>query len=213
VSTPEEPVDLHAVAADDAALEALRATAGDDAALVLLRELLLDVERDLPLAPVSHGSTVLAIAGEEPQSRRLARGGTVLVATLTAGALSLGGVAAAAPADSPLHGLGEGGPLRRGRRRRGDHAARDACAQGRRTGLPVPVALAVLVLGLVLPAVAGHAAQPRCRRPAPAHARPHRCLAQPLAGGRAPGGPAPPGRRGPARGRPYQRRRQPARPR
>jgi hypothetical protein len=105
----DAPLDLAAVAADEAALEALRAGAGDDAALMLLRELLLDVERDLaPTAPLSHGTTVLARADAGPE-RRLARNGTV-VAALTAGLLSLGGVAAAstfAPADSPLHGLGE----------------------------------------------------------------------------------------------------------
>lgn len=104
----DEPLDLKAVAADDAALEALRAGAADDAALGLLRALLLDVERDLP-TPVGHGSTVLALASSEESDRRIARGGTV-VAVLAAGLLSLGGVAAAstlAPAGSPLHALGE----------------------------------------------------------------------------------------------------------
>lgn len=100
-------LDLDAVAADEAALEALRTAAVDDPALVLLRELLLDVERDLP-APVGHGSSVMALAGGGPE-RRLARNGTV-VAAFTAGLLTLGGVAAAstlAPVDSPLHGLGQ----------------------------------------------------------------------------------------------------------
>lgn len=105
--TPDEPLDLAAVAADEAALEALRDGVGDDAALALLRELVLDVERDLPDGvPVGRGSTVLALAAEDVPERRVARGGAV-VAALTAGVLSLGGVAAASPADSPLHGLGE----------------------------------------------------------------------------------------------------------
>lgn len=108
--TGDEPLDLHAVAADEAALEGLRTGAGDDAALVLLRELMLDVERDLPApARISHGSTVLALSGEDVPERRLARSGTV-VAALTAGLLSLGGVAAAttlAPVASPLHGFGQ----------------------------------------------------------------------------------------------------------
>lgn len=103
----EEPLDPAAVIADDAALEALRHGVGDDAALALLRELVLDVERDLPDGgPVGRGSTVLALAGADVPERRVARGGAV-VAVLTAGVVSLGGVAAASPADSPLHGLGE----------------------------------------------------------------------------------------------------------
>ncbi len=104
----DEQPDLQAVAADEAALDGLRASAGGDPALALLRELLLDVERDLP-ARLPLGSTVLTLVGEDAPDRRLARGGTV-VAALTAGLLSLGGVAAAstlAPTGSPLHGFGE----------------------------------------------------------------------------------------------------------
>lgn len=106
--TDDPPLDLPAVAADDAALDALRAGTGDDPALSLLRELLLDVERDLPATPLSHGTTVVALAADGPD-RRMARNGTV-VAALAAGLLSLGGVAAAStlvPAGGPLHGLGE----------------------------------------------------------------------------------------------------------
>ena len=106
----DDPLDLAAVGADDAALDRLRTSADDDSALSLLRDLLLDVEADLPAAtPVGRGSTVLTLAAEEVPDRRLARSGTV-VAVLTAGLLSLGGVAAAstlAPSGTPLHGLGE----------------------------------------------------------------------------------------------------------
>lgn len=108
----DDPVDLSQVTADDALIDLLRSgsVGHEDPAVVLLRDLLADVEADLPgPAPVGRGSTVLALAGESAPERRTARNGAV-VALLTAGLVSLGGVAAAstvvAPAH-PLHGLGE----------------------------------------------------------------------------------------------------------
>lgn len=105
--THDPPLDLSAVADDDASIEALRSGAGHDPGLGLLRELLLDVERDLSV-PARHGSTVVTLASESTD-RRLARGGAV-VAAVTAGLLTLVGVAAAStltPPDSPLNGLGQ----------------------------------------------------------------------------------------------------------
>lgn len=105
---PGGPLDLAAVAADDAALEALRAgdgaaAVGDDLALLLVRELLRDVRAEPVGAPALH------LVGPAPErSRRAQRAGAVAVA-LTAGVLSLGGVAAAAglPVDGPLRSVGE----------------------------------------------------------------------------------------------------------
>lgn len=108
----DDRVDLGEVAADDAALDRVRAGArlGDDEALLLLRGLVDDVDADvLPPVPVGCGSTVLRIAGESSVERRRARNGA-LVAAIAAGVLSLSGVAAAStvvPADSPLAGLGQ----------------------------------------------------------------------------------------------------------
>ena len=115
--TDDDTLDFASVAFDDAAVEALRAGAvrGDDDALLLLRDLLDDVTLDLPVAEpitavtVGRGSTVLPLASESTPERRLVRGST-FVAAVTAGVLSLGGVAAAstlAPAGSALHGIGE----------------------------------------------------------------------------------------------------------
>lgn len=111
-TSDDDPLDLTAVDADERAIEALRAGRpphDPELALDLMYALRLDVERDLPVdRPVPHGTTVIAFATPRPE-RRLARNGTAVVA-LTAGLLSLGGVAAAstlAPAGSPLHGLGQ----------------------------------------------------------------------------------------------------------
>lgn len=114
--TDDDPLDMTAVAADDAAVERLRTgrPAGADPVLGLLRDLLSDVEADLPApapppVPVGRGSTILTLVGDDAPERRLARGGTV-VAVLAAGLVSLGGVAAAStllPPGTPLHGIGQ----------------------------------------------------------------------------------------------------------
>lgn len=111
--TDDDPLDLARVAADEAALERAR-TAGaaedDDPGLSMLVDLLRDVSTETPqAAPLGHGSsTVLTLDSESTPDRRLARNSGV-VALLTAGVLTLGGVAAAStlvPQDNPLHGLG-----------------------------------------------------------------------------------------------------------
>lgn len=109
----DDPIDLSQVAADDAAIEQLRAArfAGDDPAMAMLRDLLHDVGGDLPTsAPLGHGSSqVIPLPNDTTPERRLLRNGTLL-AMVTAGALSLGGVAAAAtlaPEGSPLHAFGQ----------------------------------------------------------------------------------------------------------
>jgi hypothetical protein len=114
VTRSEEPVDLDAIAADDAMVERLRAsispsdavvwgddddTAGDgeDLSYALLRALQLDVSAELDDAPA-----VLPLV-----TRRRAFGRTATVAALTAGVLSLAGAAAAAtssPGD-PMYGV------------------------------------------------------------------------------------------------------------
>jgi hypothetical protein len=110
--TDDDPLDVAHVTADHDAIEQLRARSvrPDDPALELLRDLLADVESDLPGAePVGHGSTVLRLANESTPDPRLVRGGTV-VALLAAGVVAFGGVAAASTAvapGNPLHGLGE----------------------------------------------------------------------------------------------------------
>ena len=108
--TDDDPIDLVQVGADDAALDAVRAgRVADDLALLLLRDLLDDVSEEIAPVPVGCGSTVLALASDRTPERRTVRNGT-LVAALTAGLLSLSGVAAAstlAPDGSPLAGLGD----------------------------------------------------------------------------------------------------------
>jgi hypothetical protein len=112
--TEEPPLDLLRVAADDVALDRVRDGAvspGHDVALGALRDLLVDVESDLPADRVVRGpgSDVLPLSGPAVRGRRLVRR-SAAVGVLTAGVLSLGGVAAAttvAPAGSPLHGLGQ----------------------------------------------------------------------------------------------------------
>jgi hypothetical protein len=113
--TDDDPIDLAGVAADEDAIERVRSgdVLGDDVALAILRDLLQDVQPDADdlrvLQPSGRGSNVLPLSGDRIPERRLARNGTV-VAALTAGLLSLGGVAAAAsvaPDGSALHGLGE----------------------------------------------------------------------------------------------------------
>jgi len=118
-ATDDDPLDLAAVAADDAAVEALRArspeglglAAGDDVALLLVRELLRDVGAE-PVPGARSGAPALRVVdghGAPARSCRALRSGAV-VAALAAGVLSLGGAAAAAglaPADGPLRGVGE----------------------------------------------------------------------------------------------------------
>jgi len=118
-ATDDDPLDLAAVAADDAALEALRArsprdlgpNAGDDVALLLVQELLRDVGTEL-VPGARSGAPALRVVDGDPahdRSRRLVRRGAV-VAALAAGVLSLGGAAAAAglaPEGGPLRGVGD----------------------------------------------------------------------------------------------------------
>lgn len=110
--TDDDPLDLAQVAADDLELDAVRlqSVRPDDTALQLLRDLLADIDRELPDArPVGRGSTVLRLANESTRDPRVARSGAV-VALITAGVVALGGVAAASTAvapGNPLHGLGE----------------------------------------------------------------------------------------------------------
>lgn len=107
-----DPLDLTQVAADEVALDQLRTRSvnPDDSALQLLRDLLVDVDQDLPReAPVGCGSTVLRLAVDASPEPRVARGGTV-VALMAAGVVAFGGVAAASTSvapGNPLHGLGE----------------------------------------------------------------------------------------------------------
>lgn len=118
--TDDDPLDLEAIAADAAALDLL-AVSGDpgpdvpaDLGLVLLHELRADivaepVELEPICVPSSSGSSVVVLATGSSNGRRTARS-SAAVALVAAGVLSLGGVAAAstaAPAGSPLHGLGE----------------------------------------------------------------------------------------------------------
>lgn len=108
--TGDDALDLAQMAADDRAVEQLRSVRPDDVALALLRDLLADVEHDLPdPVPMGRGSTVLRLANETSSDPRVARGGAV-VALLAAGIVGLGGVAAASTSvapGNPLHGLGE----------------------------------------------------------------------------------------------------------
>lgn len=110
--TDDDPLDLAQVMADDSVIDRLRngSLEPNDPVVALLRDLLTDLETDLPSPePVGRGSTVVALAGEHSPNRRLARRGTV-VALLTAGVVSVGGMAAASTVDNPshpLHGLGE----------------------------------------------------------------------------------------------------------
>ena len=115
--TDDGPLDLGQVAADAEGIESLRARSdtGADTAFSLLRDLQQDVDaeqicldRPWPAVVSGRSSSIVVLSGPEATGRRMARGGTA-VAVLTAGVLSLGGVAAAstaAPAGSPLHGLG-----------------------------------------------------------------------------------------------------------
>ena len=124
--TPDDyPLDLAAVAADDATVEALRVAtvealragspqslrlgAGDDVALLLVQELLRDVGADLPAATGRYASTGLRAVDPLVTTRRALRSGA-FVAALAAGVLSLGGAAAAAtlaPEGSPLRAAGD----------------------------------------------------------------------------------------------------------
>lgn len=113
--TDDDPLDIAQVAADHDAVEGvrLRSTRPEDSALALLRDLLLDVDGELPAweAPPLSGrgrSTVLHLTGEQPPDPRLVRNGAV-VALITAGVLAFGGVAAASTAvapEGPLAGIG-----------------------------------------------------------------------------------------------------------
>lgn len=111
--TRDDPLDLAQVAADDVALDQVRLSSvrPEDSALQLLRDLLSDVDRDLPVsAPVGRGSTVLRLANESTPSPKISRGATV-AALLAAGVVTFSGVAAASTAvapGNPLHGFGEG---------------------------------------------------------------------------------------------------------
>ena len=112
--TDDDPLDLVQVAADHEAIDGvrLRSTRPDDSALALLRDLLLDVDADLPAEAgpliLGRGSTVLHLSGEQPPDPRMVRSGAV-VALVTAGVLAFGGVAAASTTvapDGPLAGIG-----------------------------------------------------------------------------------------------------------
>ena len=114
----DDALDLRDVTADDRAVEALRrpravspdsraggARPSDDVALALLLDLLADVSRDEVPA---HGRPPLRTVVAPVHPVRLLRRGSALAA-VTAGVLSLTGVAAAStlvPAGAPLHGLG-----------------------------------------------------------------------------------------------------------
>lgn len=116
--TDDDPLDLAGVAADAAALDALLSgdelpeDLRDDLALTLLHDLRLDVDTEpIPVAPAGapSRSDIILLSPGQPRARRAARS-TTAVALLTAGALSLGGVAAASTtvaAGNPLYGLGE----------------------------------------------------------------------------------------------------------
>jgi hypothetical protein len=126
--TEDRPLRHAEVTADDDAIEQLRALQGgaaharraaleDDAALALLHHLLHDVADEMPDAQADagrpspggrRGSVVVPLSGgEAPRRRRLSR--TAVAVGVSAGVLSLTGVAAAstsAPHGTPLHALG-----------------------------------------------------------------------------------------------------------
>ncbi|MBK5307264.1 MAG: hypothetical protein JJD92_11305 [Frankiaceae bacterium] len=108
----DEPVDVAAVNADNELLEQLRHALSPDAAVIwdddddeldpalgLLRSLQRDVSADLP----SESVLPPRITELLPRRRHLGRGATV--ALVTAGVLSIGGVAAASAPGQPLSGV------------------------------------------------------------------------------------------------------------
>jgi hypothetical protein len=112
VTPDEEPLDMTAVAADDAKVEQLRRSMSPDSAVVwdddddiddpafaLLRGLQRDVAADLPQLPSILPREVTSLA-----SRRRGFGRGAAVAAVTAGVLSVAGVAAAQPG-RPLSGV------------------------------------------------------------------------------------------------------------
>jgi hypothetical protein len=112
VTPDEEPLDMTAVATDDAMVEQLRRSLSpdaaviwddddelDDPALALLRGLQRDVAADLPQLPSILPREVTSLAG-----RRRGFGRGAAVAAVTAGVLSIAGVAAAQPG-RPLSGV------------------------------------------------------------------------------------------------------------
>jgi hypothetical protein len=112
VTPDEEPLDMTAVAADDAMVEQLRRSLSpdaaviwdddddlDDPALALLRGLQRDVADDLPQLPSILPREVTSLDG-----RRRVFGRGAAVAAVTAGVLSIAGVAAAQPG-RPLSGV------------------------------------------------------------------------------------------------------------
>jgi hypothetical protein len=112
VTPDEEPLDMTAVSADDVLVEQLRRSMSPDAAVVwdddddiddpafaLLRGLQRDVAADLPQLPSILPREVTSLAG-----RRRGFGRGAAVAAVTAGVLSIAGVAAAQPG-RPLSGV------------------------------------------------------------------------------------------------------------
>jgi hypothetical protein len=112
VTPDDEPLDVGQVASDDALIEQLRQSLSPDNAVVwddnddesdpgyaLLRAIQLDVSQDLPMPEIlPTGVTPLL-----PRRRHLSR--TATIATVAAGVLSIGGVAAASAPGQPLAGV------------------------------------------------------------------------------------------------------------
>src|SRR4051794_36817850 len=112
VTSDDEPLDVGAVSEDDLLVEQLRHALSPDAAVVwdddddeldpafaLLRALQTDVAANLPV-----GETILPSGVTPLLPRRRHLGRTATIAAVTAGVLSIAGVAAAAPG-MPLSGV------------------------------------------------------------------------------------------------------------
>ena len=112
VTPDDEPLDLRAVNDDDRLVEKLRHALSPEAAVVwdddeddmdpgyaLLRALQLDVSADLPSESILPAGVTELL----PRRRHLSR--TATIAVVTAGVLSIGGVAAASAPGQPLAGV------------------------------------------------------------------------------------------------------------
>ena len=112
VTPDDEPLDVAQVSADDALIEKLRHALSPDNAVVwdddeedsdpgyaLLRALQLDVSEDLPEPEILPAGVTPLL----PRRRHLSR--TATIATVAAGVLSIGGVAAASAPGQPLAGV------------------------------------------------------------------------------------------------------------